>query len=97
MLQNVTLPIANGIIHELELADTAKIGDGKNGVENSLQARVVPFIREQVHLEEALVGTLLHLDQIRDRDGRLDFRKINSLGRRAIVVLHFYSSEPNSQ
>src|SRR5712692_3689628 len=76
----LALPVADRVIHELELAHAAKIGNRKNGIEYSLQARVVPFIREKIHLQKALIGTLLHFDQIRDRDGRLDFRKVNSLG-----------------
>ncbi len=85
----LALPVADRVIHEFQLAHTAKIGNRKDRIEYCLQPRVVPFIREQIHLQEALVGTLLHLDQIGDRDGGLDFRKINSLGGCAVVVLHF--------
>src|SRR5262249_6678107 len=85
----LALPVADRIIHELELAYTAKIRNRKNGIEYGLQSRVVPFIREKIHLQETFVGTLLHLDQIRNRDGGLNLRKINSLGGCAVVVLHF--------
>src|SRR5438093_6504668 len=82
----LAFPVADGVIHELELAHAAKIGNRKNGIEYSLQARVVPFIGKKIHLQKALVRTLLHLDQIRDRDGGLDLRKVNSLGGCAVVV-----------
>ena len=35
--------------------------------------------RQTVHLQEALVGLLLDLDQVRDRDGRLDLREVDAL------------------
>ena len=39
---------------------------------------------QQVHLQEALVGLLLDLDQVRDRDRGLDLGKINSLAGGAV-------------
>ena len=35
--------------------------------------------RQTVHLQETLVRLLLDLDQVRDWNGRLDFRKVDAL------------------
>src|ERR1039458_1001959 len=82
----LALPVADGIVHELEIADAAEIRDGEDRVENGLQADVLALIGQQVHLQEPLVRLFLHLDQIGDRDGGLDFRKIDSLGGSAVML-----------
>jgi hypothetical protein len=82
----LAFPVADGIIHELQLAHAAEIGNGKDGTENRLQADVVALVGEQVHLQKPLVGLLLYLNQIRDRDGGLDFGEINSLGGGAVLL-----------
>ena len=87
----LALPVADRIIDKLELADAAEIGDRKDGFEDSLQTDVVALVRQQVHLQEALVGILLNLDQVRDRDRGLDFRKIDSFAGGAVRLnMHFY-------
>src|SRR3954447_13239215 len=72
------LPVADGIIDKRKLAQSAEIGDRENGLENTLQTGIVPFIGQQIHLQKALVGLLLHFDQIWNRDRSLNLRKVNS-------------------
>jgi hypothetical protein len=86
----LALPVADGVVDELELADAAEIGNGKYGTENGLQAGIFPFIGKQVHLQEALVRILLNLNKVRNRDRSFDFGKINSLdGGGAVLNIHF--------
>ena len=68
----LALPVSDGVIDELELAQPAKVGDRKHGVEHALQAGIFPLAGKQVHLQKPLVRFLLNLDQIRDRDGSFD-------------------------
>jgi hypothetical protein len=49
-------------------SNTAEVGYRENGIKDSLKPGVFAFLREHVHLEEALVGVFLDLDQIRDLD-----------------------------
>src|SRR5207245_1449926 len=53
--------------------------DREDRLEHRLQAGVLALARQTVHLQEALVGLLLNLDQVRDGNGRLDLRKIDAL------------------
>src|ERR1035438_3189601 len=87
----LALPVADGIIDELQFADAAEIGNRKYRAENRLQARIFPFVGKQVHLQEALVGILLNLDEVRNRDRSFDFGKINSLGGgTAVLNIHVF-------
>jgi len=72
------LPVSNGIADKFERRDAAKIRYRKDGIENSLQPGIFSFFGQHVHLEEALVGILLHFDQIRNLYGCLYFGKIGS-------------------
>src|SRR2546428_647796 len=74
----LALPVADRVVHELELAQAAEIGDGEHAFKNALQTRVVALLRQQFHLQETLVGFLLDLDQVRNRDRSLDLGKIMS-------------------
>src|SRR6185312_5048247 len=78
------LPIADRIINEFQLAQAAEIGNRENGTENALQSRVFAFFGQKVHLQEALIRTPLHFDEIRDRNRGLNLRKINSLAGRTV-------------
>src|SRR5271165_3426787 len=80
----LALPVANGVIDKLELAQTTEIGDRENRTENALQSAVFTFLGEQVHLQEALIRTFLHFDEVRNRNRSLDLRKVNSLARRTV-------------
>ena len=51
----LAFPVADRIIDELQIADAAKIGDRKNGIENGLQPGVFALIGQQIHLQKPLV------------------------------------------
>src|SRR5258705_1708075 len=65
----LALPIADREVDELELGDVAKVGDRKDGGEDGLQAVVFAFLRELVHLEEALITAALHFDEVGNLNG----------------------------
>src|SRR5207249_1028565 len=83
-LAALALPVADRILDELERRVLPEIADREDRLEHRLEAGVLALARQTVHLQEALVRLLLNLDQIRDRNGRLDFRKIDAL---AVYVL----------
>ena len=78
-LAALALPVADRVLDELERGVLAEVADREDRLEHRLQAGVLALARQTVHLQEALVGLLLDLDQVRDRNGRLDFRKIDAL------------------
>src|SRR6266545_631180 len=78
-LAALALPVADRILDELERRVLAKVADREDRLEHRLQTRVLTLARQTVHLQEALVGLLLDLNQVRNRDGGLDFRKIDAL------------------
>src|SRR5262249_5928181 len=87
------LPVADRVLDELERAVLAEVGDGKDALEHRLQPRVLPVGGQDAHLQEALVGVLLDLDEVRDGDGRVDLREIhpvpvNVLGSRIHLSQH---------
>src|SRR5919201_1566171 len=75
-LAALALPVADRILDELERRVLAEIADRKDGLEDGLQARILPFGRETVHLQEPLVRLPLDLDEVRDGNRRLDFREV---------------------
>src|SRR6185436_19940469 len=75
----LALPVADGVLDELERRVLAEVADREDALEHRLQADVLALPRQAVHLEEPLVGLLLNLNQIRDRNGGLDLGKINAL------------------
>src|ERR1700687_5784294 len=72
----LALPVADGVIDELELAQAAKIRDRENAFEYALETGIVALAGQQIHLQKALVRLLLNLDEVRDRNRSLDLRKI---------------------
>src|SRR6185312_6990104 len=78
-LAALAFPVADRILDELERAVLPEVRNREHRLEHRLQAGVLALGRQTVHLQEALVGLLLDLDQVRDRNGRLDFRKIDAL------------------
>ena len=69
----LAFPVANRVIDELQIADAAKIGDREHAVEYGLQADVFALIRQQIHLQKALVRFLLNLNEVRDGNRGFDF------------------------
>src|SRR5207249_5084242 len=78
-LAALALPVADRILDELERRVLAEVADREDRLEHRLETRVLALARQTVHLQEALVGLLLDLDQVRDRNGRLDFREVDAL------------------
>ena len=68
----LALPVSDCVLDEFERARLAKIGNREDRLEDGLQTGIVPVARGVVDLEEAFIRTLLHLDQVRDRDGSPD-------------------------
>ena len=71
-------PVSDGVADEFERRDAAEIRDREYGVEYRLKPGIFALLRKHVHLEEALVGILLYLDEIRNLDRCPDLRKIRS-------------------
>ena len=75
----LALPVADCIINELKLRDVAEIGDRKHRLKYRLQSAVVAFAGQAVHLQEALVGTLLYFNQVWNLDGCWNLGKIKTM------------------
>ena len=84
----LALPVADRVVNEVQLGQAAEIGDRKDAGEHRLQARVVAFLGQHIHLQKALVALLLDFNQIRDRNGCLDFREINTFTNRNVGIAH---------
>ena len=69
----LAFPVADGILDELQLRHIAEVGDGKYRLEHRLQSGIVTLTRQRVHLQEAVIGTLLDLDEVGNLDGRWNF------------------------
>src|SRR4029077_13366477 len=78
-LAALALPVADRVLDELERRVLAEVADRKDRFEHRLETRVLALAGQTVHLQEAFVRLLLDLDQVRDGNGRLDFRKIDAL------------------
>ncbi len=66
-LAALALPVADRVLDEIERAGLAEVGEREDAGEDRLQTLVRPLLGQQVHLQEALVGPLLDIDQVRDR------------------------------
>src|SRR5262245_41531278 len=78
-LAALALPVADRILDELQRRVLAEVTDREHRLEHRLETCVLALARQTVHLQEALVRLLLDLDQVRDWNGRLDFRKVDAL------------------
>jgi hypothetical protein len=86
----LALPVANREVDELKLGNVAEVGNGKHRLKHGLQPAVFTLAGQFVHLQEAVIGTLLNLDQVRDLDGRWNLGKIETL---AVYVVLCHSQE----
>src|SRR5690606_29300075 len=73
------VPVADRVLDELERRVLAEVADGEDRLEDGLQADVLTLARKRVHLEETVVGPLLDLDQIGNRNRRPDLGKVDAL------------------
>src|SRR5207248_3938390 len=78
-LAALALPVPDRVLDELERRVLPEVADREDRLEHRLQPGVLALARQPVHLQEALVRLLLDLDQVRDRNGRLDFRNVDAL------------------
>src|ERR1019366_6211432 len=96
----LALPVANCEVHKLKLGDVAEVGNRKHRLKHCLQPAVFALAGQFVHLQEAVIGALLNLDQVRDLDGRWNFGKIETFAV-DIVLCHsqelLLSSSPGLQ
>jgi hypothetical protein len=83
----LALPVADSVVHKIELRQAAEVCDGKDRRKYRLQTGVIPFLREKMHLQKTAVGLPLYLDQIRDWKFRADFRKIDPFADVPIILL----------
>jgi hypothetical protein len=89
-------PVADGVIDKFQLGDIAEIANGKDGLKHRLQAGIVPLTRQLVHLQKAVIRTLLYLDQIGNLDRCRNLGKIESFAKYTVFVRHESSSAPSS-
>jgi hypothetical protein len=82
----LALPVSDGVIDKFELRHFTEIANWKHGRENGLETAVFALARQQIHLKEALVRLFLDFDQVRDLDGALNLRKIQSLAFPNVLV-----------
>ncbi len=78
-LAALAFPVADGVLDELQRAGLAEIADRKDRLEDGLQSGVVPILRRGIDLQEALVRALLDLDEVRDRNRRVNLGKVDAL------------------
>src|SRR5664279_6035002 len=60
----LALPVADGVLHEVQLRNVAEVRDREYRLEHRLQTAVIAFARQRIHLQKTVVGTLLHLSLI---------------------------------
>ena len=82
----LAFPVADRVVHEFELRQFAEILDRKHGGEDGLQTAVIALARQQVHLQEALIGLPLDFDQVRNLNRALNFREIETLAFPDVLV-----------
>ena len=83
----LALPVADGIVHEFQVADAAEVRNREHRVEHRLQTDVLALVGQKIHLQKTLVGRLLNLNQVRNRNGGLDLGEIHSFGGGAVMLI----------
>ena len=73
---DVVLGISQSVLDELQRAHAAKIPDGEDALEHSLEAVDRARSRFHVFLQEAMIGLFLHLNEIRNVHHSLDLAEI---------------------
>ncbi len=83
----LALPVADREVHELQLRNISEVGNRKHRLKHCLQAAIFALAGQFVHLQEAVIRTLLNLDQVRNLDGCWNLGKIETLAV-YIVLCH---------
>src|SRR5690606_368723 len=68
----LTLPVSDLVFDKFERGGFAKIRNRKDRRKDRLKSDAAAFLRDQIHLQEPLVGFALHLDKVRDARRRVD-------------------------
>src|SRR3974377_1958335 len=88
----LALPVADGELDEIELRHVAEVGNRKHRLEHRLQSRVVTLAGQRIHLQKAVVGTLLHLNEVGNLDCRRNLGKIKPRTVGCFLLRHVESS-----
>ena len=75
------LPFADRILDELEGGGLPEVADRKDGAEDFLQAEFLPLVGGDPHLQKAIVGLPLHLDEVRQLDCSRDLAEAHPLAQ----------------
>src|SRR5882724_180439 len=78
-LSALALPVADRVLDEVERAGLPEVREGEDAREDRLQALVRPLFRQEIHLQKALVGPPLDVDEVRNRQRRRDAGEIFAL------------------
>ncbi len=84
----LALPVADGVLDEVQLRDVAEVGDRKDRLKHRLQAGIIAFARQGVHLQKAIVRTLLHLNEVGYLNGRRNLGEIESISVGSLLLRH---------
>ena len=84
----LALPVADGVLDEVQLRDVAEVGDGKDRLKYRLQAGIIAFARQRIHLQKAVVRTLLHLDEVGYLNGRRNLGEIEPISIGSLLLRH---------
>ena len=82
-----TLPVANGVINEFKLGHVAEVRNREHGLEDGLKSAVVALAGQLVHLQKAVIGALLHFDQIWNLDRCWNFAEIKTSATGTVVSI----------
>ena len=82
----LAFPIADRVVHEFKLRHFAEVLDRKHGREDGLQTTVIALARQEVHLQESLIGLHLDFDQVWNLNRALNFREIETLAFPDVLV-----------
>jgi hypothetical protein len=88
----LALPVADGVVHELELRDIAKVRNREHGLEDRLKAAVVALAGQLIHLQEAIVRALLHFNQIGNLNRCWNFAEVKTSATSTVVIVRHYDS-----
>src|SRR5512146_3013238 len=89
------LPVPDRVVDEIQLGGSPEVRNGKNGIKDRLQTEIFALGGQKVHLQKAIVGAPLHLDQIRNLDDGWDFGEINPTRQTTVdAVWHSLYSSP---
>ena len=83
----LTLPVANGVVNEFKLGYVAEVRNREHGLEDGLKSAVVALAGQLVHLQKAVIGALLHFDQIWNLDRCWNFAEIKTSATGTVVSI----------